>query len=143
MVLATDIVTTVLVRRLGLGRHSPLLTSATPVELTLLLSSRATLTITATAWTKTAFAVTLLRLTSGVTRASVWFIIVTINIAMGLSALVPWIQCTPLAKGWDRTLEGECWGPYVGIQIWIPTAGENRAWFKPPGLGIRQSMHRT
>jgi hypothetical protein len=124
MVLATDVVTTVLVRRLGLGRHSPLLTVATPVELTLLLSSRATLTITATAWTKTAFAVTLLRLTHGVTKGFVWFVIVTINIAMGISALVPWIQCAPLAKGWDKTLEGECWGQYVGIQIWIPTAGK-------------------
>jgi hypothetical protein len=122
-ILGTDAVTTVLVDRLGLGHHAPLLADTTPVELTLLLSSRATLTITAIVWTKTAFAITLLRLTQGATRTLVWFIIISINVAMGFSAVVPWIQCIPLHKGWDSSIEGACWGPQVGVDIWIATAG--------------------
>jgi len=123
MILIDDILTVFLVREFGLGRHSWDLQVRDPVRFELLLSSRATVTITAIVWTKSAFAVTLLRLTAGRTRAFVWFILVTVNIAMGVSALVPWIQCRPLAKTWDKTLPGTCWAPGVGVNIWIPTGG--------------------
>ena len=123
MILVNDILTTYLVEHLKLGRHSSVLAVDDPIELTLALSSRATVTITAIVWTKTAFAVTLLRLTSGTMKAFVWFVILSTNIAMGLGAMVPWIQCVPLAKGWNRTLEGSCWGPDDAINIWIATGG--------------------
>lgn len=115
----------VLVREFGLGRHSWDLTVKDPVRFTLLLSSRATVTITAIVWTKSAFAVTLLRLTTGRMKTFVWFILISMNVVMGVSALVPWIQCRPLAKGWDASLEGTCWAPGVGVDIWIPTGGSS------------------
>lgn len=118
-----DCVTTVLVATLGLGQPGSILGPQNPTALTLLLSSRATVTITATVWTKTAFAVTLLRLTEGATKKLLWFIIVSMNILMGVSALVPWIQCIPLDKGWIRTLDGACWAPGVGTTVWIATGG--------------------
>jgi hypothetical protein len=122
-IIANDAITTVLVNDFKLGRHDWDLEIYDPVRFTLVLSSRATVTITALVWTKTAFAITLLRLTKGMTKAFVWFIIISMNIAMGFSAMVPWIQCTPLAKGWISSLPGTCWAPRVGSKIWIATGG--------------------
>jgi len=123
MIIIDDALTTVLVEAFKLGRHSWDLEIDNPVRFTLLLSSRATVTITAIVWTKTAFAITLLRLTNGNVYRFVWFIIITINIAMGFSAAVVWIQCNPIAKGWDGSIPGSCWAPGVGVKIWIGTGG--------------------
>ncbi|KAK3938971.1 hypothetical protein QBC46DRAFT_355427 [Diplogelasinospora grovesii] len=67
----------------------------------------------AVVWSKTSFAVTLLRLTEGKTKMFVWAIIISMNIAMGLSALFTWIECTPIPKTWDRTIPGTCWDTKV------------------------------
>lgn len=123
MIVADDILTNMLVDEFKLGRHSWDLQVNDPTRFTLLLSSRATVTITAIVWTKTAFAVTLLRLTEGKIRAFVWFCIVTLSITMGFSAAVPWIQCNPIKKGWVSSLPGTCWAPGVGTSIWIATGG--------------------
>ncbi|GAB1317012.1 Rhodopsin domain-containing protein [Madurella fahalii] len=121
VIIVNDVLTTVLVKEFGLGRHSWDMTPGDPVRFLLLLSSRATVTISAVVWTKTAFAVTLLRLTDGTMRRFVWFIIVSLSVTMGFSAAVPWIQCAPLAKGWDSSIPGTCWAPGVGVNIWIAT----------------------
>lgn len=118
---ATCILTTILVKDFGMGHHSYDIVILDTSRWILILDSRATTTLTALAWTKTAFAVSLLRLTMGRTRAFVWFLIVTLNIAMVFSALVPWIQCQPVAKRWRFELEGQCWPLGVGIKIWIAT----------------------
>jgi hypothetical protein len=106
-----------------LGRHSWDLQITDLAKFIILLSSRATLTLTAAGWTKMAFAATLLRLTEGFTKRFVWFIIISLNVTTIISALVPWIQCEPIAKTWDPTLPGTCWAPKVGTKIWIGMGG--------------------
>jgi hypothetical protein len=123
MILATDTLTTILVRQFGLGKHSYDLNIYNPSLFILLINSRATTTLTSLAWTKTAFAVALLRLTTDRTKAFVWFIIISVNITLGFSAAVPFIQCQPLAKAWQGELPGNCWAPGVGTKIWIGTGG--------------------
>ncbi|KAK4031333.1 hypothetical protein C8A01DRAFT_51553 [Parachaetomium inaequale] len=103
-IVATNAITTVLVNDFKYGRHDWDLEIYDPVRFIIVIYSRATITITAAVWTKTAFALTLLRLTTGMTKAFVWFIIISMNIAMGFAAMVPWIQCKPLAKGWIMDL---------------------------------------
>ncbi|KAK4214202.1 hypothetical protein QBC37DRAFT_284397 [Rhypophila decipiens] len=79
---------------------------------------RATFTITAIAWTKTAFAVTLLRLTEGWVKQVLWFIVITVNLFLGLSAFLPWIKCTdPVEKSWKVTMTtgGDCWLDFDAI----------------------------
>lgn len=115
------IITTILIEEFGMGNHSYDVNIYDPTKWILLLDSRATTTLTALAWTKTAFAVSLLRLTTGKTKAFAWFLIVTLNVALGFSAMVPWIQCRPVTKRWHPDLEGECWPLTVGINIWIGT----------------------
>lgn len=124
-IIATDVLTTALVLEFKLGRHSWDLgvTPANLAKFIILLSARASLTLTSLGWTKTAFAVTLLRLTEGLTRRSVWFIIISLNITTILSGLVPWIQCSPLQKTWNPVVEGTCWAPKVGTKIWIGMGG--------------------
>ncbi|KAK4213408.1 hypothetical protein QBC37DRAFT_423055 [Rhypophila decipiens] len=121
-IIATDILTTILVFEFKLGKHSWDL-EVSPVNFAkfiILLSARASFTLTALGWTKTAFAITLLRLTEGITRTFVWFIIISLNVTTIISGLVPWIQCSPLEKTWDpMTREGQCWAPKVGTKIWI------------------------
>jgi len=81
-----------------------------------------TLSLTAATWSKTSFALTLLRLTNGWLKGIIWFIIITINIAMGLSALFIWVQCMPLRKAWDPFVDGKCWPPTVIVHYNIFSA---------------------
>lgn len=123
MIVTNDAITTVLVKEFGMGRHDWDLQITDAVRFTVILTSRATVTITAITWTKTAFAITLLRLTTGMTKAFVWFIIISINIAMGFSALFPWIRCSPVAKAWDDSVPGTCWPRRVEADLWTGTGG--------------------
>lgn len=68
-----------------------------------------TISCFASTLSKISFGVTLLRLTSGTIRWSVWFCIVTLFLVMLPSAFITYIQCTPTAKAWNPTLEGHCW----------------------------------
>jgi hypothetical protein len=111
---------------LGYGYHIwdfPVEKFATTVDLFKAINVAGTFSVTAAVWSKTSFALTLLRLTDGWVKKLIWFIIISMNIAMGLSALFIWIQCTPLEKGWNPFLEGTCWPPYVLVNYDIFSAG--------------------
>ncbi|KAK4120726.1 hypothetical protein N657DRAFT_648913 [Parathielavia appendiculata] len=63
----------------------------------------------AAAWSKTSFAVTLLRISTGWVKWAIWFIIVSVNIVLGVSGLILWIQCWPIPKLWLYDMAGTCW----------------------------------
>jgi hypothetical protein len=63
----------------------------------------------AAAWSKTSFAITLLRISNGWVKWVLWFIIISVNVALGVSGLILWIQCWPLQKLWMPDVEGACW----------------------------------
>lgn len=69
---------------------------------------RTTFTITAATWSKTAFAITMLRLAKGWVKWATWFILISLNIVCGLNAMIGWVGCTPVQKSWNRTIEGKC-----------------------------------
>ncbi|KAK4214239.1 hypothetical protein QBC37DRAFT_462362 [Rhypophila decipiens] len=80
----------------------------------------ATFTILAIMWSKTAFAVVLLRLVQQeqgrkgiVLKTMVWFTIGMVNILMGLQIIMIWVKCNPPAKAWNPMLEGSCWDQRV------------------------------
>ncbi len=73
----------------------------------------ATITLLAIMWSKTSFAVTLLRITEGKTKMFVWAIIVMINVGMGIQCFLVWGRCKPMSFGWDKTAGGKCWDGYV------------------------------
>lgn len=88
---------------LGYGYHIwdlPLDKYPSYLKMLKVINLAGTFSLTAAIWSKTSFALTLLRLTEGWMRASVWFIIISSNIAMGLSALFIWVQCSPVERSW-------------------------------------------
>ncbi len=102
-----------------------------------LLNVAGTFSVTAAIWSKTSFAVTLLRLTETERhwKLALWFIIVSTNIAMGLSALFPWVSCTPVDKAWNMMTPGTCWPGYIIVYYNIFSAGEE--------LGLPAHCHLT
>lgn len=70
---------------------------------------------------------TLLRITDGKTRAVVWFVMVSMNVAVSASIVVSWVQCDPLPGGWDKEVAvagGRCWDPRVNVYCMVFAAGE-------------------
>lgn len=62
------------------------------------------------AWSKTSFAITLLRLTTtSYLKHLIWIIIITLNLTLTFNAIMPFIQCTPIERGWNPFIEGTCW----------------------------------
>ncbi len=73
-----------------------------------------TFSILGAVWSKTSFALTLLRLMSTPRmRVVLWLAIGSMNVAMGLNALFLWVRCAPLIKTWNPSVPGTCWAPQV------------------------------
>ncbi|KAK4240614.1 hypothetical protein C8A03DRAFT_31321 [Achaetomium macrosporum] len=79
--------------------------------------------VLAAAWSKTSFAVTLLRLSQGWMKAVIWVIIITMNTIMGTAMLFMWIKCRPFAKIWDGSIEGWCIDPNKIVVLYQWSAG--------------------
>lgn len=79
--------------------------------------------ILAALWSKTSFAITLLRVSDGWIKRFVWFVIISVNIALGLSALFQFIHCTPVAGVWDPNIKRVCWPASVTRNINMFTSG--------------------
>ncbi len=56
-------------------------------------------------------------------KAVVWFILVSMNVVLGLSALFLWIRCSPIQKLWDVTVDGVCWPEYIPVNFSIFSGG--------------------
>ncbi|KAK1752860.1 hypothetical protein QBC47DRAFT_387261 [Echria macrotheca] len=67
------------------------------------------LLILATAWSKTSFALTLLRISTGWPKKIVMFVLVTTNLAIAASGAIQWAHCWPLRKVWEQSIDGYCW----------------------------------
>ncbi|KAK3693255.1 hypothetical protein B0T22DRAFT_36029 [Podospora appendiculata] len=91
----------------GYGNHPWDKIWGTPEEI-LYMWVRNTLAMTAAAWSKTAFAVTLLRFSEGWMKWVVWFILISMNAIIALNATMNWVGCTPIEKSWIPSLPGEC-----------------------------------
>ena len=65
--------------------------------------------IIAAVWSKSSFAITLLPISDGWTRRTVWFILISVNIVFGVNATIQLVQCWPPEKIWHQTIPGTCW----------------------------------
>lgn len=72
---------------------------------------------------KISFALTLFRISEFRMRLFLCFIIATVFLALGTSALFGWIQCTPIARNWDYTVKGTCWNPQVYVIEGVVSGG--------------------
>jgi len=108
---------------LGFGMHTSDIDPMNLPGIGLLSNLSSSLAILGAVWSKTSFGMTLLRITENGTKAAVWFIIVTMNLAMTISVLVTWIQCNPIPKGWEKSISGVCWDPKVNAYYGVFAAG--------------------
>lgn len=95
----------------GIGLHYEDMDYTKMPMVSLISYSAGFATILAAAWSKTSFGITLLRIASGWVRWFIWFIIVSVNVVLGVSAAIMWTRCWPVAKLWNPELEGTCWTP--------------------------------
>ena len=102
---------------LGFGKH---MSDVDPRNYTLLFleGSLSTLfSVLAATWSKTSFSFTLLRLCTAHSwmKATLWFIIISMNALMYLTIILKFVQCNPVAKNWDTSLGGTCWPRQIFI----------------------------
>jgi hypothetical protein len=94
----------------GLGKHYNAMTDDQLTNVAIFSISAGFAAVLATAWSKTSFGLSLLRISpTGRIRTALWIIIVLTNVVFGVNGLIQWIQCWPVAKLWHHTLEGSCW----------------------------------
>jgi hypothetical protein len=97
---------------LGFGKHMRhLLESGMDISKLMLMASISSIfSLLGASWSKTSFALTLLRLTAfSSIRYAIWAIIITLNLALTFNALLPFISCTPVESGWNPFIDGSCW----------------------------------
>lgn len=69
-----------------------------------------TCSVLGAAWSKTAFAITLLRVTSkGLLDKFIWFIIGSMNLALVFNAIMQFVRCQPVEAMWTKGTGGTCW----------------------------------
>jgi hypothetical protein len=76
------------------------------------------------AWSKTSFALTLIRLVDGWMSWFLWFLIIATNITMDLVIVFSFVKCTPAKKVWHSSLPGTCWNPMVATYYNIFAGGK-------------------
>ncbi|KAH8197362.1 hypothetical protein TruAng_008455 [Truncatella angustata] len=108
--------------RLGLGTHDGSGLND-PSTMQFLIAISITFGSLGAAWSKTSFAITLLRITNRFVQAGLWFIVITLNLSLAFNAVLPYVWCTPAAKGWSPTIHGNCWDRKVTIRYSMFAAG--------------------
>jgi hypothetical protein len=124
MLLASIVLVTISVSK-GLGRHVYAVPPENFPTLGIVGNLTGTFSILAATWSKTSFAITLLRLMQGKIRWLLWFIILTVNVMMGLNALFMWIRCTPVERTWNPYAPGTCWADHIYTIFAMTAAGES------------------
>ncbi|KAM0335087.1 hypothetical protein ACHAQA_000121 [Verticillium albo-atrum] len=71
------------------------------------------------AWSKTSFALTLLRVVEGRMKWLIWFIMISMNLAITGMVVMTWAQCSPPAKTYKQGLPGHCWDPKINADYMI------------------------
>ena len=110
---------------LGFGKHKDEIPDGNLPQLNLLGVMSASFSIIASALSKTSFALTLVRVMDRPYQPVLWFIIATINLTGGLTALFSWIRCSPVEKVWLPLTRGVCWKPGIFTDFAIATGGSS------------------
>lgn len=94
----------------GMGKHTFDLDPNTTVPMNKFLFIGEFFMLVAIPVAKTSFAITLLRLATRTWQKwFIWFIIISMNIVMWTCGILLLVQCQPIAKNWDKEMDGMCW----------------------------------
>lgn len=114
---------------LGYGKHSHAVDARNLPSLAVAGLVSCTCSIAAQAWSKTGFALTLLRLTRGGrgrVRAFILVNVVLVNVVFAVGAVLFWVQCVPLERLWRPfPAEGRCMDPRINVVYGIIVGGQS------------------
>jgi hypothetical protein len=79
--------------------------------------------ITAAIWSKTSFGLTLVRITTGKLRSTIWILMALMHLAAIITTAMFWLNCQPVQKFWDKNIPGKCWPDDVIIGLAIAGSG--------------------
>ncbi|KAM0270241.1 hypothetical protein ACHAQH_009511 [Verticillium albo-atrum] len=71
------------------------------------------------AWSKTSFALTLLRVVEGRMKWVIWFILISMNLAITGMVVMTWARCSPVEKNYKFDLPGHCWDARINADYMI------------------------
>ncbi|KAK3377347.1 hypothetical protein B0T24DRAFT_701790 [Lasiosphaeria ovina] len=120
LALLADAIINTICKPLGLGMHLRDINPDNLSTLAFLGYLGASFSMLGAVWSKTSFALTLLRIaTSKKMKVAVWSIILTMNLTMTANVILTWVQCNPIPKGWNMAIPGSCWdlkiNAYYGV----------------------------
>lgn len=107
--------------RVGLGSHS----GSSNVDSNSLQLGVVIATVFSTlgaAWSKTSFALTLLRITREGSRLiywGIWCIIISMNVVLVFNAIIGFIWCDPPQAAWNPDIHGKCWDRAVVVHYTV------------------------
>jgi hypothetical protein len=108
LALLADIIFTTIMITIGYGKHG----DHTKLEDVPTMATFGMLggivVVVAVVWSKTSFGITLLRISDGWVKKFVWFIIISMNILMGITPILHVANCRPVAKTFNPFLPGTC-----------------------------------
>ncbi|KAK3950633.1 hypothetical protein QBC32DRAFT_375912 [Pseudoneurospora amorphoporcata] len=112
---------------LGFGLPTSLFnpTQSAPVlnHYLLITNMAGTFSILAALWSKTSFAITVLRISQDTwVRLLIWLIILSVNLSLGVAVALTWGQCDPIPKIWQPDLPGHCMDKQIQIHYNMFTA---------------------
>ncbi|KAF2174499.1 hypothetical protein K469DRAFT_541752, partial [Zopfia rhizophila CBS 207.26] len=104
----------------GLGRHMVDIPKANLPSVLKYMTIGEFFAVIALSISKTSFAVTLLRLVGRTWQIYfIWFVIVSLNIAMWLDAIILFASCTPVERKWNKDVSGVCWNRFIVVGFGI------------------------
>ncbi|KAK8064486.1 hypothetical protein PG994_007124 [Apiospora phragmitis] len=103
---------------LGFGQHITEISTITATNLQFLVYLASVFSLLGAAWSKTSFALTLIRITEGSLRTAIWVVIASINMVLAANAVLPFLRCSPVERNWDLLMvEGECWDADISLSF--------------------------
>ncbi|ROV91508.1 hypothetical protein VMCG_09430 [Cytospora schulzeri] len=103
--------------KVGLGKHEGSTDDPTPLQLMIVVAT--TFSVLGAAWSKTSFALTLLRITKGTLYWMIWAVIISLNIVLTFNAILQFIWCTPAKAVWDVMVAHKCWKRAIVVDYTI------------------------
>lgn len=102
----------------GLGSHNGSdNVQMSPIQLGTIIAT--VFSVFGAAWSKTSFALTLLRITrvgeSRVLYWGIWAIVVILNLVLTFNAIIFFIYCDPPSGAWDSSIHAKCWNRNVVV----------------------------
>lgn len=104
-----------------------MISSSTVSELQLTVVIATVFSVLGAAWSKTSFAITLLRLTSGILHYVIWFVIISMNVVLTFNAILQFLWCQPASVAWNSGRGGTCWPQSVIVNYSIAAAAYSAA----------------